>query len=118
VQVRGIGAAAHDGANRPPGKQVFNDKGLDYYVGTKIGSGNFGVVHDCFDGFGQDFVIKVLKTNRPIEEVQADWAKETQVSAQGVLVCLCVYFTLSFCDCSNCGFSYSPLRKLCSFCSH
>jgi hypothetical protein len=60
------------------GKSVFNTNGLEYYIGDKIGGGNFGIIYDCKDVFGQDYVCKILKTNRPEEEVQADWAKETQ----------------------------------------
>jgi hypothetical protein len=60
------------------GKSVYNTNGLEFFVGEKIGGGNFGVIYDCKDVFGQDYVCKILKTNRPEEEVQADWAKETQ----------------------------------------
>lgn len=41
------------------GKSVFNANNLEYFVGDKIGSGNFGVIHDCRDVFGQDYVCKV-----------------------------------------------------------
>jgi hypothetical protein len=75
---RGITLKAPSGAAKPYGRSVLNQHGLEYFIGDKLGSGNFGVIHNCQDVYGQDFVVKVLKTNRPQDEVQADWAKEVQ----------------------------------------
>jgi hypothetical protein len=58
--------------------RCMNHHGVEYFVGSKLSSGNFGNVHEAVDVFGQDFVVKILKTNRPKEEVEADWNKEVQ----------------------------------------
>jgi serine/threonine protein kinase len=64
---------------QPETKQlVYNARKSVYYVGAKLGQGNFGIIHNATDGFGRDFVIKVLKTNRSQAEARDDWAKETK----------------------------------------
>lgn len=50
-------------------------------MGRRV-AGNFGVIHDCRDVFGQDYVCKILKTNRPEEEVQADWVRRLLLAAR------------------------------------
>lgn len=55
---------------------IDNGRGLQYIPGKHLGSGNFGDVYQCTDFFGQQFVLKVLKTNRGRQEVEADWKKE------------------------------------------
>lgn len=58
------------------GREVRNDAGLVYIVGQQLGKGNFGSVSLCQDQFGQTFVIKTLLSDRPKEEVFAEWKKE------------------------------------------
>jgi len=66
-------------SSQPVAKQlVYNARKSVYYVGAKLGQGNFGIIHNATDGFGRDFVIKVLKTNRSQAEARDDWAKETK----------------------------------------
>lgn len=57
---------------------VKSTTGVIYFIGNKLGGGNFGVVHDCKDGFERDFVAKQIRPNRKKEELEAEWAKEVQ----------------------------------------
>eukprot|EP01126_Amoeba_proteus_P008219 TRINITY_DN13021_c0_g2_i3.p1 TRINITY_DN13021_c0_g2~~TRINITY_DN13021_c0_g2_i3.p1 ORF type:complete len:589 (-),score=117.83 TRINITY_DN13021_c0_g2_i3:143-1909(-) len=58
---------------------VRNNYGLSYTLGRFLGQGNFGMVYLCSDLYGQEFVIKYAKTNRPRDAVEADWSKELNI---------------------------------------
>jgi serine/threonine protein kinase len=86
-------------ASRDPNHlMVKSATNVVYYVGEKLGGGNFGIVHNwCVcavvcsravarahdharsrDAFDRDFVIKVIRQGRKKEELEADWQKEVQ----------------------------------------
>ncbi len=76
-------AAGTMGGGPPPAEapqrlMVKSTTGVVYYIGNKLGGGNFGVVHDCKDAFERDFVAKQIRPNRKKEELEAEWAKEVQ----------------------------------------
>lgn len=79
-------------SSQPQAHIVKNNSGLPYTVGKFLAQGNFGMVnlvtyvpnlvcctHIKSDFFGKEYVIKTLKTNRPRQEVEADWKKEIQI---------------------------------------
>mmetsp|Transcript_13520 Transcript_13520/g.23368 ORF Transcript_13520/g.23368 Transcript_13520/m.23368 type:complete len:413 (-) Transcript_13520:109-1347(-) len=64
--------------NKGRGMLVQSVTGVQYYIGDKLGGGNFGVVHNCLDAFDRDFVIKSIRPGRKREELEKEWAKEVQ----------------------------------------
>jgi serine/threonine protein kinase len=74
----GAGSAAAASASSEQRLMVKSTTGVVYFVGNKLGGGNFGVVHDCKDAFERDFVAKQIRPNRKKEELEAEWAKEVQ----------------------------------------
>jgi serine/threonine-protein kinase len=58
---------------------VLASKRGEYRVQRVIGTGEFGAVYECIGPFDQLYAVKVIRpANRPYQDVQAEWARETQ----------------------------------------
>jgi len=48
-----------------------------YFIGQKIGQGNFGIVYECTDEWGNDLVAKILvPKNQTYEQIRDKWFNE------------------------------------------
>jgi serine/threonine protein kinase len=62
-----------------PGEVITSEAtGTTYTMGQRIGEGNFGVVFECSDGWGNNLAAKVLKPTRPYEELRISALNELQ----------------------------------------
>lgn len=63
-----------------PGNTLTTRSGMVYTIGQPINSGGYALVFDGLDLFGNSVALKIFKpANRPFEEVQAQWERETQL---------------------------------------
>lgn len=65
-------------ATMPTRGEIILHNNNHYTIGEKIGQGNFGVVYDCIDSWGNNLVAKVLLPKKPYEEVKTGWQTEFQ----------------------------------------
>jgi len=64
----------------PKTYRIQNNDGVPYFfVDQYFAEGNYGLAYLCHDAFGQEFVLKCLKTIRPPEELKNDWEKEKEM---------------------------------------
>jgi serine/threonine protein kinase len=60
-----------------PGQQYLLPGGEIVTIGQRIGNGSFGVVHEAFDDFDNQLVVKTLSPqNQTYEQVRNNWARE------------------------------------------
>ena len=55
---------------------VCNQTSNTYIIGDPIGEGNFGVVYECSDAWGNDLAVKVLKPKGTYQDVRKSCIKE------------------------------------------
>ena len=61
------------------GEEITCDKTMDTYtIGDKIGEGNFGIVYECRDIWGNDLAVKVLKPKGTYQSVRKSYIKELE----------------------------------------
>ena len=62
------------------GNTITTQAGMIYTIGQPINSGGYALVFEGLDFFKNSVALKIFKpANRPFEEVQEQWAKETQL---------------------------------------
>jgi len=64
----------------PKNYRIENKQGVPYFfVDEYFAEGNYGLAYFCHDAFGQEYVLKCLKTIRDEEYIKADWEKEKEM---------------------------------------
>ena len=67
----------------PSTGEMIEYKGINYFIGEKIGQGSFGEVYACRDEWGNELVAKVLlPRNQPYETIRENWLHELQCLQQ------------------------------------
>jgi serine/threonine protein kinase len=62
---------------RPENGEIIKHNGMYYFIGEKIGKGNFGEVYECTDEWGNELVAKILvPQNQTYEQVRYTWLEE------------------------------------------
>lgn len=63
-----------------PGNTITTQSDMIYTIGQPINSGGYALVFEGLDFFGNPIALKISKpANRPFNEVQKQWDKETQL---------------------------------------